>query len=93
MLVRYRHEHTLPGGTKAASNILWDGRWPKEAGEFPPDHPCVLQSQQFNQFKERGYWANPFPEGDGITLDPQKGQSAEQVIQDIKECFGWETAR
>ena len=80
----------LPGGGKQSSNILWAGRWPMQAGTHPADHPCVAQAEQAELFRARGYWLNPFPEGDGITLDPRNAQSAEQVVRDIKECFGWE---
>jgi hypothetical protein len=54
-------------------------------------------SDAIKAFRARGYWASCFPEGDGITLkwwdDPSPGQTektAEQVMQDIRECFGWE---
>lgn len=56
-------------------------------GSFPPEHPCEVNPTGFESFKAR-YWANPFPEGDGITMDA-KGASAEQVVRDIEECFGW----
>ena len=46
--------------------------------------------------RSRGYWASLFPEGDGITLrwwdDHGEGfgnKTAEQVMRDISECFGW----
>lgn len=89
MKVRYIHESPLTGGGKQASNIMWAGRWPMKAGEFPADHPCVSQQEAFERFKSLGYWANPFPEGDGITLDAN-GRSADQVRSDIMECFGWD---
>ena len=52
-------------------------------------------SKKLTAFRQRGYWASCFPEGDGITLkwwedvpsDPDK--TAEQVMHDIRECFGW----
>lgn len=90
MNVRYVHESPLPGGGKQSSNILWEERFPVRAGTFPPAHPCMANAADFARFKARGYWANPFPEGDGITLDPQRGQSRDEVICDIRECFGWE---
>jgi len=90
MKVRYIHESPLSGGGKQASNIMWEGRWPMKRGELSSDHPCIAQSQEFESFKERGYWANPFPEGDGITLDPKNGQTAAEVVRDIEECLGWE---
>jgi hypothetical protein len=90
MKVRYIHESPLSGGGKQMSNIMWEGNWPMQRGSFPPDHPCVENADAFEQFKQRGYWASPFPEGDGITLDAKLGQSADQVVRDVVECFGWE---
>jgi hypothetical protein len=89
MQVRYIHESPLSGGGKQASNIMWEGAWPMKSGKFPDEHPCIVHAQAFERFKQLGYWANPFPEGDGITLDP-KGRIAQEVIKDIQECLGWE---
>lgn len=53
-------------------------------------------SKQLTAFRARGYWASCFPEGDGITLKwwndvPEPSEkTAEQVMNDIRECFGWE---
>lgn len=44
------------------------------------------------QFRARGYWASCFPEGDGITMKAESGQTPEQVRSDICEVFGWEIA-
>lgn len=87
MRVRYVHEST--DVVKQSANIMWEGRWPMKAGKFPPDHPCLPDADALQRFRERGYWANPFPEGDGITMDA-KGRPATQVVADIRECFGWE---
>jgi hypothetical protein len=53
-------------------------------------------SERLRAFRARGYWASCFPEGDGITLkwwqdvtEPTEKTAAE-VMQDIRECFGWE---
>lgn len=70
-------------------------------GKFPPTHPvggghCPTDASQcgesgaMTKFRERGYWASCFPEGDGITWEPKRGQSDEQCIADIRECFGWD---
>lgn len=54
------------------------------------------QSPQLRAFRSRGYWASCFPEGDGITLkwwqdvSEPTDKTAAQVMQDIRECFGWE---
>jgi len=81
-------------------NIMWKGRYPMRRGEFPKDHPasaneCFGSSDQIGQntkmleFRARGYWASCFPEGDGITMKTENGQTREQVIKDIQEVFGW----
>jgi hypothetical protein len=92
MVVWYVHKSTAGGVTQAA-NILWKEKCPMRADEFPPEHPCVASAAAFTQFKARGYWANSFPEGDGITLDLKNDQSAEEVVKDIEECFGWQVRR
>lgn len=92
MVVWYIHRST-EGGVTQAANILWKERWPMQAGAFPQEHPSVALPAAFREFKNRGYWANSFPEGDGITLDLKKDQSAEQVVKDIEECFGWEVRK
>jgi hypothetical protein len=94
MTVRYIHQS--PG---FYGNILWDERHPMHDGAFPKSHPCApgdkfeLQmghGASLEAFRERGYWASCFPEGDGITMKAMNGQTREQVVRDIEECFGWE---
>jgi hypothetical protein len=69
-------------------------------GRFPSDHPvggtrCANDPSQLGSgeaidaFRERGYWASCFPEGDGITWKPLREQTDEQCRKDIQECFGW----
>lgn len=80
-------------------NIMWDGKHPARYGKFPASHPVggplfftgdqCGNSEQMSAFRDRGYWASCFPEGDGITFAPMNGQQSEQVIADIQECFGW----
>lgn len=82
------------------SNILWSGKFPMRNGRFPNNHPCAVTSDRvamemgsasnIEAFRERGYWASCFPEGDGIVFSPEKEQSREQVEADIRECFGWD---
>ena len=81
-------------------NIMWPVKAPGRYGKFPPNHPVggtVFgegsqggQSDGMTKFRERGYWASCFPEGDGITWQPMNGQSDEQCLIDIRECFGWD---
>jgi hypothetical protein len=76
-------------------------RFAMNGGKFPASHPvggghCDDGSAQcgssdaMTKFRERGYWASCFPEGDGITWEPKAGQSDEQCLADIRECFGWD---
>ena len=53
-------------------------------------------SESLTKFRGRGYWASCFPEGDGICLQwwgdnipSPTDKTAEEVIRDIEECFGW----
>lgn len=71
-------------------------------GKFPVDHPVAPGADAFGTggqggdgvalkaFRERGYWASCFPEGDGITWKPLNGQDDDQCLKDIRECFGWD---
>jgi hypothetical protein len=67
----------------------FDDEEPKSSGQMGG-------SKQLTAFRARGYWASCFPEGDGITLKwwldvmEASDKTAEQVIRDIQECFGWE---
>src|ERR1039458_7118708 len=81
-------------------------KYAMRAGKFPQNHPCAPfddvapnssemgGSKRLTAFRERGYWASCFPEGDGITLqwwdvpDPAD-KTEDQVMKDISECFGW----
>lgn len=79
-------------------------RYAMRGGVFPPNHPVAPgravsndraemgNSPAITAFRARGYWASCFPEGDGITWKPERGQSDEQCLTDIRECFGWPEA-
>jgi hypothetical protein len=82
-------------------NILWPGKFKMNGGKFPKSHPVggglktftdgqFGESEGMAKFRERGYWASCFPEGDGITWKPENGQSDAQCLSDIRECFGWD---
>jgi len=75
-------------------------RYAMRGGKFPPFHPVSPNSNGSNEraemgasdplkaLRERGYWASCFPEGDGITMECQNGQTAEQAFRDIQETLG-----
>ncbi len=54
------------------------------AGEQPES------TTNIGRFRERGYWASCFPEGDGITFEALNGQTVETINRDIADCFGFE---
>lgn len=41
------------------------------------------------ELRSLGYWASAFPEGDGVTFAPQRGQAFEQVLVDFSRSFPW----
>lgn len=69
------------------------------AGKFPANHPVAPGDGGSNDraemgkgaaleaFRARGYWASCFPEGDGITWKPERGQDDAQCLREIRECF------
>ena len=97
--VRYIHENA----GHWSGNIMFSRPYRARNGRFPADHPCAAGSEVFGSvgdsqsgdgpalkaFRERGYWASCFPEGDGITMNAMNGQTAFQVMADIREVFGW----
>jgi hypothetical protein len=97
MNVEYFHE--IPG--HGYGNIMWKPFHPMRNGRFPADHPASprgtfdsmgdgqIGDGKMIEFRERGYWASCFPEGDGITMKVGRDQSPEQVAKDITEVFGW----
>ncbi|WP_202844729.1 hypothetical protein [Luteimonas saliphila] len=85
---------------KGMGNLAWEGAFPMNGGKFPAAHPVgggvhfksgqYGNSEAMDAFRQRGYWASCFPEGDGITFKPVNGQTTEQAQQDVRECFGWD---
>lgn len=101
-VMQVRYVHPTPN---CHGNILWQGKYPMRGGVFPHSHPLGIDSKDYKvvqnngqfhsappleAFRQRGYWASCFPEGDGITMTCLKRQGIEQVKTDIAECFGWE---
>ncbi len=76
-----------------------ESKYAMRGGRFPADHPVAPGDAHSNDrsemgkgvsieaFRERGYWASCFPEGDGITWKPERGQDEAQCLTDIRECF------
>lgn len=86
-------------------NIIWPGKFPMRAGNFPSNHPVAASAREngttwigneagrsalMDKFRALGYWASCFPEGDGITWKPLNGQTWTQITADIANTFGWE---
>lgn len=95
--VNYHHE--VPG--VSYGNIMWSPAHRMRHGLFPSTHPAspncgfglaeqMGKSPSMEAFRQRGYWASCFPEGDGITMKALNGQTPEQVISDIQSVFGWQ---
>lgn len=71
-------------------------------GKFPKSHPfsdcpepftfmrdpCPTSSDRLTLFRKAGYFASCFPEGDGVTIQRLKGQSNDQLIEDICRILG-----
>lgn len=79
-------------------------KYAMQAGKFPPGHPVggtrsetdpsqMGGGEKIEAFRARGYWASCFPEGDGITFHHEDERADEQVMKDIRECFGWQVER
>jgi hypothetical protein len=99
--VKVQYYGRLPTGY---GNIVFPHAWPMRSGKFQKPHPChenpnpvvfsragqPLSDDPLGKFRALGYMASCFPEGDGIAFDPPAGRASPQVVQDIKDCFGWE---
>jgi hypothetical protein len=93
MKVEYRRYQ--PG--VAYGNILFKGTaWPMRGwNKFPKDHPFYdnIEPTTFGhpldgtdrlaKFRQAGYYASCFPEGDGISFQPLGNQTEEKIREDI----------
>lgn len=80
----------------------WDPK--RRLFTFAPPHPCHENpvptvfgreeqpdtDDQLGKLRARGYLASCFPEGDGISFEPPKGRTMEQVATDFRECFNFD---
>lgn len=59
--------------------------WP---GELGPEHLAVLPASLI-AIRAKGYWASPFPEGDGVTFKPVEPATpdAETILTEFREAF------
>lgn len=56
----------------------------------PPLKKCLEHQlcASLEQLRERGYWASPFPEGDGITFS-HESYDEDTAAKDIQSCCQW----
>lgn len=65
-----------------AGNLLWS------VGEAENFQSELVQS--LNKVRKLGYWASPFPEGDGVTFtDESKKKKDVEMANDFRSCFDW----
>ncbi|QYZ67009.1 MAG: hypothetical protein OI74_09205 [Gammaproteobacteria bacterium (ex Lamellibrachia satsuma)] len=63
-------------------NLLWDI---VEARAFSSEITNSLE-----MLRKKGYWASPFPEGDGVTFtDEGKSKKDIELLNDFRACFDW----
>ncbi|MCP4326642.1 MAG: hypothetical protein GY787_33395 [Alteromonadales bacterium] len=74
----------LPPRENYSGNLLWN----KES--FSSKKAEIDNS--LNKLREMGYWASPFPEGDGVTFniyDKKIIRNNEQMLDDFVLSFDW----
>ena len=63
-------------------NLIWEVN---EALNFSLDIKSSLE-----KVRKLGYWASPFPEGDGIAFSDESKQKKDiEMLDDFRLCFGW----
>jgi len=63
-------------------NLLWNVT---EALSFNSEIQHSLE-----EIRKRGYWASPFPEGDGVTFrDEAESKKDIEILNDFRACFEW----
>lgn len=71
----------LPHGNYSG-NLLW------RKADLPGKEELLAQS--IHKVAALGYWASPFPEGDGVAFnDKYGGRSGQQVMEDFVAAFPW----
>lgn len=47
-------------------------------------------SASLAKFRELGYWASAYPEGDGVTFTDESGDKRnEEIVSEARKCFDW----
>ncbi len=63
-------------------NLLWEVG---EALEF-----CSEIRSSLENIRNLGYWASPFPEGDGVTFKDETNSKKDiEILNDFRSCFEW----
>lgn len=63
-------------------NLLWSA---EEAHNY---HSEIVQS--LDKVRKLGYWASPYPEGDGVSFtDESKKKKDIEMLNDFRSCFDW----
>jgi hypothetical protein len=63
-------------------NLLWDVNEAR-------NHVSAIQIS-LERIRKLGYWASPFPEGDGVTFtDEAKTKKDSEIVKDFQHCFDW----
>lgn len=67
-----------------SGNLLW------RKAELPGKE--ALLNESIKAISAIGYWASPFPEGDGVTFSPNEGEgerTSEQMLAHFQAAFPW----
>lgn len=63
-------------------NLLWNV---VDAQEYSSEI-----AESLEKIKEKGYWASPFPEGDGVSFnDEGRSKKDIEMLNDFRACFDW----
>ncbi|MDP1933599.1 MAG: hypothetical protein Q8K47_01775 [Nitrosomonas sp.] len=91
LALRYVNKKQAPNKMKATlkpprdrytGNLLWNTE------EAPNFYSEIIRSLE--EIRNLGYWASPFPEGDGVTfIDESKKKKDIEILNDFRSCFGW----
>lgn len=72
-----------PGDVRTSGDLSITARLPRKE---------ALLNESIKAISAIGYWASPFPEGDGVTFSPNEGEgerTAEQMLAHFQAAFPW----